>query len=181
MFSAKLVRNSVHLSDRVYPRYRYKSVPFTKLGRIGFHFVSGVELFQGSPRSINTATTAPFLGIYVKNFTYTIFRSELYVKIFKNFTYRIWWQKILLVVLGDFARMSVRVRQFGQENSMFFAVNGLKSSKISPAGHMKPYDLSLMISYFKIEVLLVTNSPEGRKFFGWVCDKNRPKGEKFYV
>ena len=86
-----------------------------------------------------------------------------------------------LVVLGDFARLSVRVRQFGQENSMFFAVNGFKSLKFSPAGHLKPYDLPLMINYFKIEALLVTNSPEGRKKFGWFGGKNRPKGEKFYV
>ena len=83
--------------------------------------------------------------------------------------------------MGDFARMSVRVRQFGQENCMFFAVNGLKSLKKSPAGHLKPYDLPLMTSYFKIEALLVTNSPEGRKNFGWFWGKNRPKGEKFYV
>ena len=69
--------------------------------------------------------------------------------------------------MGDFARMSVRVRQFGQENSMFFAVNGLKSLKIPPAGHLKPHDLPLMISYFKIDVLLVTNSPEGRKKCGF--------------
>ena len=77
--------------------------------------------------------------------------------------------------------MSVRVRQFEQENSMFFAVNGLKSPKNLPAGHLKPYDLPLMISYFKIEALLVTNSPEGRNFFGWFWGKNRPKGEIFYV
>ena len=87
--------------------------------------------------------------------------------------------KNLLVVLGDFARMSVRVRQFGQENSMFFAVNGFKSLKFSPAGHLKPYDLPLMVNYFKIKALLVTNSPEGRNFFGVVLGQQSPEGRKF--
>ena len=62
---------------------------------------------------------------------------------------------------------------------MFFAVNGLKSSKNSPAGHLKPYDLPLMISYLKIEALLVTNSPEGRKKLGGFGAKIARRAKNF--